>query len=122
MQITIVFYKTSSKYYDPCCLKCEGFDNYNCEKNTNTIKISEDEIRQKQVLVNSVLNIVKNWSKTEYYVDSNKATVAYLKGVLELVSCEKTKDKEVVGDHCFAVNGWGCNSLDEFAFRDTGYS
>ncbi len=122
MQIRVVFYKTSSKYYDPCCLKCEGFDRYSGEKSVNTVEISEEEIRSKQALINSVLAIVKNWNKTEYYIDEKKATLAEIEGVVSLANCEKVKDNEVVGDHCFDLNGWGCNSLEEIAFRDSGYS
>ncbi len=122
MRVKVVFYKTSSKYYDPCCLKCEGFDEYFSEKNTNTIDVSDEEIREKQVLLNSVLAIVKNWNKTEYYIDEKKATIAEIEGVVGLANCEKAKDNEVVGDHCFDLNGWGCNSLEEIAFRDSGYS
>ncbi|WP_050008424.1 ATP-binding protein [Butyrivibrio sp. WCE2006] len=122
MQIRIVFYKTSSKYYDPCCLKCECFEQYSSEKSSNTIDISAEEIRTKQVLINHVLGIVKNWSKTEYYVDGKRASISEIEGVVGLANCEKAKDNEVVGDHCFDINGWGCNSLEEIAFRDSGYS
>ena len=40
----IVFYKTSSKYYDPCCLKCELFSDYSSEKSKNTVVITDEEI------------------------------------------------------------------------------
>ena len=38
MTLGIVFYKSSSKYYDPTCSKCERFDSYVCEKNKNALQ------------------------------------------------------------------------------------
>ncbi len=122
MNVKFVFYKSSSKYYDPCCLKCEGFDNYINDKNTNTVVLSDDEIRTKITLIESVLGIVKSWSKTEYYIDEERIGLSEVESIVDLAKCENAKEHEVVGDHCFDINGWGCNSLSEIAFRDSGYS
>jgi ATP-dependent 26S proteasome regulatory subunit len=121
MEIKLIFYKSSSKFYESCCLKCEVFENYTNEKSTNTVIISDDEIRGKQTELAAIVNVIKNWTKSEYYIDGRKATVAELEQILNLLSCEKVKSNEVVGDHCFDINGWGCNYLEEIAFREGGY-
>ncbi len=116
MQICIVFFKSSSKYYDSCCLQCEKFDGYLNEKNTNTVIVEDEEIRLKKSVLNTVLLTVKNWSKTEYYIDGNSASALAIERLLELLDCEKAKTEEVVGDHCYDLNGWGCNHLEDISF------
>ena len=122
MNIKIVFYKTSSKYYDPCCLKCERFSDYSSEKSKNTVVITDEEIRSNHSVIVDVLAIVKNWSKTEYYLDDKISTSLEIERILRLLSCEKAKIEEVVGDHCFALNGWGCNQLEGISYREDEFS
>lgn len=122
MQIKIIFYKTSSKYYDQCCLQCEKFDEYISESKKNTVTITDEEIRSKRTLIENVLNTVKNWSKTEMYIDEKNATFIEIERTLNLLNCEQKKMEEIVGDHCYAFNGWGCNSLEEISFSEDEYS
>lgn len=121
MQVKIVFYKSSSKYYDSCCLQCEHFKSYVNEKNVNTVTLEDDEIREKSACIRSVFEIIKNWSKSEYYIDGEKTTFERINAILDLVYCEIAKEKEVVGDHCFDDNGWGCNYLKEITLRGDSY-
>jgi transitional endoplasmic reticulum ATPase len=121
MQIRLVFYRSSSKYYDTCCLNCERFDFYVNDKSKNTVVIEDEEIRNKRTELSNVLTIIKNWSKSEFYIDNKKTNAAGIEQLLHLLNCEKAKDEEVIGDHCFAINGWGCNLLDEIGLRDNGY-
>lgn len=124
MQIKIVFYKSSSKYYNPCCLQCEIFDNYINNKSKNIVLISDEEVRQKKDKIRTVLEIVKNWSKTELFINDNSATAYEIEAVLNLLNCERTKETEVVGDHCYDIGGWGCNSLISISYtkeEDTYY-
>ena len=118
MQIKIVFYKSSSKYYDQCCLQCEDFENYVNNKRENTIVILDEEIRLKQNRIKIVLDIVKNWSKTEFYIDEAKATAVEIERLLDLLKCERAKMTELVGDHCYALGGWGCNNLDAISYNE----
>lgn len=122
MKIKIVFYKSSSKYYDPCCLQCESFDSYVSEKSVNTVEIEDEEIRLKSSVINSVLSTVKSWSKTEYYIDGKNSSALEIERVLKLLGCEKAKTEEVVGDHCYALGGWGCNQLEEISLSQDEYS
>ena len=118
MQIKIVFYKSSSKYYDPCCLQCEVFDDYVNNKSMNTVVISDEEIRLKKEKLKSILAIVKSWSKTEFYINDTSATAIEIDRLLDLLDCEKAKETEVVGDHCYALGGWGCNHLETISFSE----
>ncbi len=118
MQIKIVFYKNSSKYYDSCCLKCESFEHYLSEKSINTVSIKDDEFREKRLTIDSLLSVIKHWSKSEYYIDDKKSSAEEIERIIKLLQCEKVKTEEVVGDHCYAINGWGCNSLEDISFSD----
>ena len=122
MQIKIAFFRSSSKYYDTCCLQCEQFNHYINDRSSNTIVIEEEEIRIKRVEISSILAIVKNWSKSEFYIDGQKASAIDIERLLHLLDCEKAKEEEIVGDHCFALHGWGCNQLEEIGLRSTDYS
>ena len=75
MTLGIVFYKYSSKYYDPTCSKCESFESYVCEKNKNTLRLDIEEIKSNISLFVEILDAVRNWSKTEYYLDDNIVTL-----------------------------------------------
>ncbi len=121
MQIKIVFFKSSSKYYDPCCLQCESFDNYISEKSQNTIELEDEEIKLKSSTINSVLLTVKNWSKTEYYIDGKKSSELEIERLIKMVDCEKAKTEEVVGDHCYVFGGWGCNKLEDISLCQDEY-
>lgn len=118
MKIKIVFYKSSSKYYDQCCLKCETFDNYVNNKSMNTIIILDEEMRLKQNDVKSVLSIVKNWSKTEFFIDDIRATAIEIERLLGLLDCERKKMTEIIGDHCYDLGDWGCNYLEDISFSE----
>ena len=48
LEIKIVYYKSSSKYYDSVCLQCEGMNGYNQEKSTNTLCLALDELKENQ--------------------------------------------------------------------------
>lgn len=122
MLIKIVFYKSSSKYYDPCCLQCEKFDDYVNEKSINTVVVEDEEIRLKKSVLNTVLLTVKNWSKTEYYINGNSVSALAIEKLLKLLDCESAKMGEVIGDHCYALNGWGCNHLEDISLSKEEYS
>ena len=122
MELRIVFYKSSSKYYESCCMKCELFDSYSNEGSKNTLTINENELREKRSQLSPILEIIKNWTKTEYYLEDTPCTSLEVDRVLQLLGCEQAKSSEVVGDHCFALNGWGCNRLDEITFSASHYS
>lgn len=121
MQIKMVFYKSSSKYYDPCCLQCERFESYKSDGNSNVLTIDDEEIRNSHTAIASIIATAKHWSKSEFYIDGEKASPVELEKALNLLDCEKAKSTEIVGDHCFAINGWGCNYLEEISFRDLDY-
>ena len=122
MRITIRFFKSSSKYYDPCCLKCESFSLYSNDKSKNTVVIEDDEIREKRDTIDEVLSIVKNWTKSEYYIGDDKVDSIDIIKLLKLLDCENAKANEIVGDHCLALDGWGCNYLEEIAYNNDEYS
>ena len=59
MTLGIVFYKSSSKYYDPTCSKCESFESYVCEKNKNTLRLDVEEIKSNIALFVEILDAVR---------------------------------------------------------------
>ena len=65
MIVKIVFYKSSSQYYESLCESCRFFETYEQEKSTNTMTLGLDDLREKQLNIKSILTIIKSWSKTE---------------------------------------------------------
>ena len=45
MEIKVVFYKSSSKFYDTVCSLCESFDGYKTEHAKNTVILEIDELK-----------------------------------------------------------------------------
>ena len=89
IEIKIVYYKSSSKYYDSVCLQCEGMNGYNQEKSTNTLCLTLDELKEYQNKIRMILDIIKNWSKTEYYIDGVCSSWQQIETILEIFECEK---------------------------------
>ena len=85
MEIKLIFYKSSSKFYEYCCLKCKAFENYTNEKSTNTVIISNAEIREKQIELADIVDIIKHWTKSEYYIDGKEVTVLEIERILNLL-------------------------------------
>lgn len=122
MKIKLVFYKSSSKYYDNVCLQCEAFDLYVQEKFVNTLVIDSDDIRQMRGNVESILEIIKKWSKTEYYLDDRRVSLQRIMQIFAVLDCEK-KCKECVinNEYCHGDAGWGCKFLGSIALRRSQY-
>ena len=59
LEIKIVYYKSSSKYYDSVCLQCEGMNGYNQEKSINTLCLTLDELKEYQNKIRVILDIIK---------------------------------------------------------------
>ena len=65
IMVKIVFYKSSSRYYDQACLISETFNNYSNINEQNVIQVDIEEINEKRKEFNSVCDIIKNWHRTE---------------------------------------------------------
>ena len=68
MTIKIIFYKSSSKYYDSVCLRCESMGSYTQDKNVNTLIVGIKDVKANVNQFYGIVDIVKNWSKTEFYM------------------------------------------------------
>lgn len=66
MKIKIIFFKSSSKYYNTVCLQCESFDSYVQVNFSNTLILDLNDIKQKRNKIKNILETVRNWTKTEY--------------------------------------------------------
>ena len=122
MQIKIVFYKSSSKFYDQCCLLCETFIDYKSIEKSNVVIILDEEIREKQAIIKNLLDFVRHWKKTEFYIDEEDVSFTDIIDLLDLIQCEKNKCAEIVGDYCFNQNGWGCNKIENISFDGYAHS
>lgn len=120
--IKIIIYKSSSKYYNQVCLFCEKFNNYSYTDDRNIIEIDLDEINEKRKQFNSIYDIIKNWQKTEYYINQNKVDKYELEKFIEIVDCDRyykkdEKDKEF----CYSDSGWGCRFINSISLRDSNF-
>lgn len=122
MTLGIVFYKSSSKYYDPTCSKCERFDSYVCEKNKNALKLNIEEIKSNIALFVEILEAVRNWSKTEYYLDDNIVTLQTFNSIISVLRCDLQCKQSIIQDEfCYSEEGWGCKHLNSIALRQPSY-
>lgn len=123
MEVTIKYYKSSSKYYETVCKKSEYFDNYVQDKSENTITLSEDELRTKISQINEILKTIRNWSKTEYFIDKHKVDVAHIQQLLQISTCEQECSHCALGtaEYCYENVGWGCRHLASIALRKETY-
>ncbi|MDE7434753.1 MAG: AAA family ATPase [Lachnospiraceae bacterium] len=122
MNIKIIFYKSSSKYYDSVCLQCENFEDFTQEKSVNTLEIGETDIRQRCFEVKSILETIRHWTKTEYFIDGKKATISDIDSVFSVIACENECNSCVFPEeHCYESAGWGCKFLGVVALRKNSY-
>ena len=88
----------------------------------NTVVIDEMELREKRLLIIGVLETVKHWTKSEFYIDGKAVTAIQIERLFSIVDCEGQKTNEVVDrDYCYEGNGWGCKYLEEVSLRDRRY-
>jgi len=122
MLIKIVFYKSSSKYYNSVCLQCENVGEYSQDKSTNTLIFSLDDLRNKYAAIQNLFEIIRHWSKTEYYVDNCSVGIEGMSNLLSMVNCEsKRVNSELLEEYCYEECGWGCKHLKSISLRRTSY-
>ena len=118
--IKIIFYKSSSKYYDQACLISEKFNNYSNSENVNIIETDIEEINNKRETIDLIYNIVKNWSKTEYYIDENRVSKYEFEDFIDVIDCDSF-DVEDNTEYCYRNCGWGCKFIDSISLRNYSY-
>ena len=123
MIIKIVFYKSSSKFYDSVCINCGIFENFVQNKSSNVLTITFEDLKEHFFELKHIMSTIRNWSKTEYYIDGKESTIGDIDNVFTILNCEKSCDNEIVSDEfCYAGAGWGCNSLSSISLRKGYYS
>lgn len=122
MTIKIIFYKSSSKYYDSACMRCESMGSYSQDKNVNTLIVNISEVKANVHQFYEIVNTVKNWSKTEFYIDDLQVTSQKVEALLPVINCEGNCQKCVVADeYCYEDMGWGCRFIESIALRQKSY-
>ncbi|MDE6019715.1 MAG: AAA family ATPase, partial [Ruminococcus sp.] len=122
MTVKIIFYKSSSKFYDSVCFQCEVFNNYTQEQSINILLIEIEELRSKKQNIELIIGYLKNWTKTEYYLDEKKVTLQGIETILGILNCEQScKNCMINNEYCFDGSGWGCKYLSSIALRKEAY-
>ena len=122
MKITIVFYKSSSKYYDSVCLQCEGFEGFSQEKSKNVLEIGLSDIRHRFSELRSILDIIKYWKRAEYFIDGEKVNLSNLECIFSIIDCEhRCSQCELIEEYCYDNTGWGCMQIDQITLRRNLY-
>ena len=122
MIIKILFYKSSSKYYDSTCLQCEAFSGYTQSGSTNEIVIDLQELKEKYRQVFLLFGTLKNWSKSEYYINDSRSNARSIESILSIIQCEQNCMNCVIADEfCYGDAGWGCKYLSSVALRRESY-
>ena len=122
MEIKVVFYKSSSKFYDNVCSLCEAFDRYEAEQTRNTLILEIDELKEKRDSFECILNYIKNWKKTECFIDNKSCDISKFNFLFDIFNCEKScKNCIISNEFCFEDAGWGCKRLSSIALRKESY-
>lgn len=122
MKIKIVFYKSSSKYYDSACLRCEGIGAYSQDKNVNTLVVDIADIKKDAHQFFGIVDTVKNWSKTEFYINDEQTTAQKIESLLPIIHCENNCSNCIaIDEHCYEDMGWGCKFIESIALRQKSY-
>ncbi len=122
MELKIIYYKSSSKYYDSVCLQCEKFDKFTYNVKENILIINESEIKNKISNLTSILEIIKNWTKTEFYINNKKVSIYNIYDLIDIIKCDQNyndEDKQI--EYCYQNAGWGCRFLDSIFLRKEPY-
>ena len=85
MTIKIVFYKSSSKFYDSVCVNCEMFENFIQNKSENVLTLTFEELKERFYELKHIMSTIRNWSKTEYYIDSKEATISDIDNIFTIL-------------------------------------
>lgn len=122
MTIKIVFYKSSSKYYDSACLRCESIGTFSQDKNVNTLTVDIADIKKSTQQFFGIVDTVKNWSKTEFYIEDEQTTAQKIESLLSIINCENNCSNCIaIDEHCYEDMGWGCKFIDSIALRQKSY-
>lgn len=113
--VKIVFYKSSSRYYDQACLISETFNNYSNINDQNIIQIDIDEINEKRKEFKSVCDIIKNWHKTEYFINKKKVNKYEIEKLLDVIDCARYNNNED-DEYCYSDCGWDASLLIQYRF------
>lgn len=120
--VKIIFYKSSSKYYDTVCLKCEKFNSYKQENSENILELEFSEFKNKMFQIKEVLDIIKHWSKTKYYINNKEVGERNLECLIEIIECERRcSECTLNNDFCYEGAGWSCKHIDSIALRKESY-
>ena len=66
---------------------------------------------------------IKNWSKTEYYIDEKEATISDIDNLFTILNCEKSYENEILSDEfCIRELVGDANSLSSISLRKGYYS
>lgn len=122
MEVKIVFYKSSSKFYDTVCSLCEAFDGYKTEQAKNTLILEIAELKDKRETFEYILGYIRNWKKTECFIDNKSCDISKLNFLFDIFNCEKFCKKCIVNNEfCFEDAGWGCKRLASISLRRESY-
>lgn len=123
MEIILKFYKSSSKYYEPICKLASKFETFSQEKSENILSITENDLRENEKSISEIIGTIANWSKSEYFIDGSKVTVAEINRLIQVIQCEKACACCVFGEEkfCFEDTGWGCKKLSAIQLRKEQY-
>jgi ATP-dependent 26S proteasome regulatory subunit len=122
MIVSIIFYKSSSKYYDSLCTQCEWFDKYERDKSTNKLSLKIEEMDANLQKVEAILNIVRNWTKTEYLIDDVFVDISAINRIISILHCCKNCDQcTIKSEYCYGDTGWGCSQIESISLRKDNY-
>jgi AAA+ superfamily predicted ATPase len=119
-EIKIIFYKSSSRFYQEICQLCEEkFENFARENSSDVLKLSFSELQQNTMPFKRMFDTIKRWTKSEYYLDNIGVNSGEIEGILEVIECNHKYEKCTIrNEFCYGNCGWGCSLLHSIKLRN----
>jgi len=118
--ITIKYGNSPSKFYrkvrDNCCVFTDFYPIETSPEGKNILALDPDELIDEFMKFSVIIEHVKKWKATEFYVNGKNTTIYYINKICDVVSCFRQRCIETHKQlYCLkfrSSHGWSCRFLD----------
>ncbi|MBT3319685.1 MAG: 26S protease regulatory subunit [Clostridia bacterium] len=119
-EIKVIFYKSSSRFYQEICQLCEEeFENYIHDNSSDVLKLSYSELQENLIVFKRLFETTKRWKKTEYYLNNIEILKSEIDCIFEVMECNQRFEIQTIdNEYCYENCGWGCSLLRSIQLRN----
>ncbi len=118
MNILIKFKQNDSPKFEEILTNSKKLNNFSQTDQEYSILIEDNEINNRKNLLRGIINRIKDWDKTEFFIDNKMVSSFELLQALNIKDCEKEHKKiSNNGQYCLNGEGWGCSQLNGIYYK-----